>query len=163
MSELPYLCSVTRAISPGNADEYCARNTGLTKLIFSSHVKSHFPEKLQLETPKHKLLVVNSYGSHPPGNYLVLFHVFMGQSCGRWFFCPDYSLGCLGNPKDPGPNLILTEGVHHIPKEVLSLGILSVEIKVQGGEWMKNREATRFWVGVILKKTEDFTLYFLGG
>lgn len=32
------------------------------------------------------------------------------------------------------PNLILTEGVHHIPKEILSLGLLPVEIKAQGGD-----------------------------
>lgn len=83
MSEQIYLCLVTRAIYPGNADEHCARNTGLTQLIFSFHVKSHFPEKLQLETPKHKLLVVNPCGSHPPGNYLVLFHVFYGAMMWR--------------------------------------------------------------------------------
>lgn len=48
--------------------------------------------------------------------------------------CSDYSLGCLGKSQDPGPNLILSEGVYHIPKEILSLGLLSMDIKAQAGD-----------------------------
>lgn len=49
--------------------------------------------------------------------------------------------------RDPGPNLIITEGVHHIPKEILSLGLLSVETMAQGEEGMRKGKVTRFWFG----------------
>lgn len=42
-----------------------------------------------------------------------------------------------GNLRDPAANLILNEGVHHTPKEIPSLGLLPVEIKVQGGDEKK--------------------------
>lgn len=65
--------------------------------------------------------------------------------------------------------IILTEGVHHIPKEILSLDLLSVEIKAQAGEVTRKAKASIFWSGenstlssilINLKAMEDFTLYF---
>lgn len=104
MSKLPYLRPVTKEISPGNADEHWARNTGLTQLIFSFQVKSCFPEKLQLETPKHKLLKANSRGSHPPSSYLVCWGGFLwGRWCEGWFYAQLTAWAAWRNRRSPAP------------------------------------------------------------
>lgn len=80
--------------------------------------------------------------------------------------------GACRNLRDPGPNLVLTEGVHHIPKEILSLDLISVENKAQAGEVMRKAKASKFWSGenstlssilISQKAVEDLTLYFFLG
>lgn len=57
-----------------------------------------------------------------------------GIWCEGSFYAQITLWAAWGNLRDSGANLILTEGVYHTPKEILSLGLLPVEIKVQGGD-----------------------------
>ena len=147
MSKPAYLYPVTKAISPGNADKRWARNTGLTQLIFSFQVKSHFPQKLQLETPKHKLLVVNSRGSHLPSNYSY-FMFLWGRWCEGWFYAQFTLWAAWENLRDPGPNLTLTEGVHHMPEEISGSPFCGSQGTARG--WGRGRQLDFGWGGIAL-------------